>query len=389
MLSYGGNGRGIHADLTAGRVRGQGRDTVVPGVFELLGTRHRDVLDGDNRANRLDGAGGDDLVVGGGGRDTLVGAGGDDILEVGGNGPTVEYGGPGNDTFRGSDGALVSFADSPVGVSLDLAAGRATGAGTDRLVPSQATSGWVVEGSAHDDTITGTPYDDSIDPGPGNDVVDAGEGADAVTEADVSGSGDDRLSGGAGDDRILVRGGDDVVDGGDGMDAVTYTDDLDRSAANAVNVESAHVHGLADGDSIQGNLSQVAWELHSTGFATRLDLSTGVLELGADDATVTGTPVWRLTDWGRTFITGSAGPDSVFFDAAGHSKGLDVNLLGGDDTLTGSYTNALVDLGAGDDTVSGDVSDSALDGGPGHDTVAIDGRIDQCDNFEVGTCNES
>lgn len=57
--------------------------------------------------------------------------------------------------------------------------------------------------------------------------------------------------------------------------------------------------------------------------------------------------------------------------SGGRSNGLDVALPGAADTLTGTFTNALVDLGAGDDTVSGLVSDSTLDGGPDHDTVLI------------------
>jgi Ca2+-binding RTX toxin-like protein len=50
-------------------------------VENLVGTRHLDVLFGDDNANRIDGRGGPDKIIGGRGIDTLLGGEGDDYLE--------------------------------------------------------------------------------------------------------------------------------------------------------------------------------------------------------------------------------------------------------------------------------------------------------------------
>lgn len=239
---------GVEAELLSGLVTGHGTDQLTD-VEGLVGSNHDDVLLGDDGSNLLSGQGGDDRIEARG--SGPVGTPDADVLD-GGDGDDVLDGGEGGDFVR--------YEDSPSGVTVDLAAGIATGWGTDDLIAIEAAIG-----SVFDDTLLGDGGDNAFVPGPGDDAVDGRAGIDEVVYVDalepialdlaagtstgwgtdalvaienargtagadtlagddgpnvlVGGSGADALEGAGGDDTLLGAGGTDTADGGAGDDA--------------------------------------------------------------------------------------------------------------------------------------------------------------------------
>ena len=157
-----------------------------PVTFDLaLGDVQQNTGDGNDRLIDLEGATGSpagDTLRGNAGTDFLSGGGGDDTL--------VDRGGA--DGFDGGAGTdTLSYADSPVPVSLDLAAGTANAGGTDSLGGLER-----YVGSAFGDVFAGGPGPDDISAGDGNDrlllrdgsadTADCGAGDDTA-EVDAAG----------------------------------------------------------------------------------------------------------------------------------------------------------------------------------------------------------
>lgn len=226
----------------------------------VTGTAGDDVIVGTEGDDTIDGAGGNDVICGLAGADTLAGGDGDDRL-FGGADDEYEpdegyYGdllvpGPGDDHvdlgtgeqsiwFWESDLQVdqVSYADSPVGVRVDLTAGTAIGHGTDTIVTGSTGRPIGVIGSAHDDTLLGSVGRDVVEAGAGDDTVVTGDGADVVSpdspgrtssgwrlddDSPEPGSqpGDDTVSTGPGSDGVRVQRGTDVVRGGAGVDRLS------------------------------------------------------------------------------------------------------------------------------------------------------------------------
>jgi Ca2+-binding RTX toxin-like protein len=123
----------------------------------------------------------------------------------------------------------VSYRPATGPVRVNLARGRATGQGHDRLVNIRC-----VLGSVFDDVLIGTDRSDGIDARGGLDLVRAGAGNDQVyggSRADEVhlGPGDDEGEGDAGWDRLYGGRGGDVIDGsfdGDYLDGGTGDDYL-------------------------------------------------------------------------------------------------------------------------------------------------------------------
>jgi Ca2+-binding RTX toxin-like protein len=229
----------------------------------IKGTAHADVVVGLGGADTIEGLAGNDTICGGNGNDTLIGGAGNDALMgdagndtlSGAKGYDILLGLAGNDRFDGGASAddLASFYFSRAAVTVDLAAGTATGEGTDTLTGIES-----VEGSEFDDVLTGDNGANWFYPGPGNDTVDGGGGAfdgvsfywsSAAVTVDLvvgtaTGDGTDTLTGieavhgsqqadmisgdanpnallgGSGNDSIFGADGDDYLDGGDGTDTL-------------------------------------------------------------------------------------------------------------------------------------------------------------------------
>jgi Ca2+-binding RTX toxin-like protein len=304
------------------------------GPDQLRGTPADDVVVTLGGVDTYDGTlGGADKICTGDGGDTVLAGAGNDEIDGGADSDTV-YGGQGDDNLVGGEGPdLLAYFVNPVGVQVDLAAGTATGAGTDRLSGFE----WVW-GSAFGDVLEGDDgpnffvpdvlqllpagSDDVIRGGAGFDLVmfegavranlatgqATGEGNDRLTEIEglfatrastlvgngarnflfggdeadvldgagrdhslIGGAGNDRLSGGAGLDLIDGGGGNDAIDGGAGLgDVVTYLNSLAPIRASL-----ASRRGRGDGSDTFAGLetivgSQLADTLDGSGRADRI-----------------------------------------------------------------------------------------------------------------------
>jgi Ca2+-binding RTX toxin-like protein len=188
-VSYRTATRGVHVDLGTGTATGG--DSLL-GVENAQGSRFADRLVGSGRANSLDGGRGKDLISGLGGADTLLGGDARDTLVPGG----------GNDQVDGGIGAdLVSYADSPRSVTVDLRKGHEVASDRDRLRSIEG-----VRGSRFGDVLKGSLVADRIYGGRGKDTI-------------LAVGGNDRALGGLGNDRIWGGDGRDLIAGGPGRDA--------------------------------------------------------------------------------------------------------------------------------------------------------------------------
>ena len=147
----------------------------------------------------VDGGPGDDLLIGGKALEWFIGGGGSDTMESGGSSggsSDTFFGDPGDDHYRGGpdfdtlDFRTLSSAGLPV--TVDLAAGTASGQGSDRI-------------SGTFETLIGTF---------GPDVL-RGSG---INEVIYGHAGDDELHGLGGDDELHGFDGSDSGDGGAGVD---------------------------------------------------------------------------------------------------------------------------------------------------------------------------
>ena len=177
---------------------------------DIEGTEMADKLTGTDDAESIAGLGGDDTIYGGGGDDSLSGGGGNDLL-MGGAGADTLKGGAGEDT--------ITYKYSPMGVTINLNAGTASGGHAEGDVLGEMLEN--VIGSDHDDTITGTDnvnVGNKLWGGGGNDTLSGREGEDTLN----GGAGDDSLSGGDENDTLEGGPGADTLTGGMGEDTASY-----------------------------------------------------------------------------------------------------------------------------------------------------------------------
>jgi Ca2+-binding RTX toxin-like protein len=231
-LLSGGGGEGTGDAVIAGRLTlrgGEDNDT-------LTGGAGNDVLNGGPGSDHLDGGPGADTAsyfgasagvaasldagtaTGGDGADTLVslenltGSAFADAL-TGDEGDNVLTGLEGDDEIEGLEGEdAAGYLLAPSGVTVDLAAGTATGGhGADTLSGIEK-----VLGSAFDDVLLGDTAANTLVAGSGDDEVAGSDGNDVLQ----GGPGVDLLRGDDGNDSILGQGGNDDVRGGGGNDAL-------------------------------------------------------------------------------------------------------------------------------------------------------------------------
>jgi Ca2+-binding RTX toxin-like protein len=246
-----------------------GTDTL-NSIEGVIGSGGGDALTGSSGANFIDGGNGADTINGGDGADTLMGGlgngdvvngdGGDDLIIYRfGDGTDISYnGGANNDTLRidgttgvnvlgvvyngavltsfngttltsievvntdlGAGNDTLSFANTLAanGVSVDLAAGTASGFGTIAGIEN-------VIGGAGNDTIAGDGAGNNLQGGAngGADVLDGRGGGDTLS----GGNGGDTLLGGAGNDTMNGDAGDDIMNGGANNDTMNGGTGNDR-----------------------------------------------------------------------------------------------------------------------------------------------------------------
>ncbi|NKB19794.1 MAG: hypothetical protein GKS01_04530 [Alphaproteobacteria bacterium] len=128
-LSYSESSSGVNVNLGTGAASGGDAAGDTFSNFEnLTGSANADTLTGSSTANTINGGAGNDVIDAGAGNDIVQGGAGADTMN----------GGTGTDTL--------SYADSSAGVTVDMAAGTASG--------GDATDGWTVTlttGTVHSD----------------------------------------------------------------------------------------------------------------------------------------------------------------------------------------------------------------------------------------------
>lgn len=330
-----------------------------PRSDSISGSSGDDVIVSLGGVDYVDGGGGNDLICGGSHRDFLRGGVGDDQLfgqrdEDFGDATffgDVLDGGPGDDllhggriAFWGTNADRATYADAASGVTVDLAAGAATGEGSDVLISIEALTG-----STHNDILLGNccaleDKDNRLDGRGGDDVIRGRDGWDDIS----GGAGDDRLGGGDDTDEIAGAAGADVL------------------------------HGGRDNDSL---LSDPSSSRNPTpGWNDRLYGGEGRDLLQADPL------IGRRS--GDDVLVGGPGPDVMWGDAPAKRDGR--TPAGGDDRLYGGPGGDRLQADTGDgipggsDVLYGNAQDDQLVGGPGRDLGrgGADINGDQCTQLE-------
>ena len=201
VLSYDGNPTGgVSVNLATGVANDGDGGTDLFTSIEVVSTGYsNDTVIGDD---------GDNFISLGAGADSADAAGGQDQISyrIGFSPNAVAY------TFNEA-GNQLPF----TGVTIDLAAGRATdyGGSVDTILNFEDA-----EGSTMHDSILGSIGDNDLEGWEGNDTINAGAGNDTIRND----AGNDLLMGGAGND--LIQGGDgvyvdiDILSGEDGADTL-------------------------------------------------------------------------------------------------------------------------------------------------------------------------
>jgi len=220
-------------------------------------------------------------------------------FQRGGNMSDTIIASSGDDTYDGGRGTdTVDYSAISSGVSIDLAAGTATGPGNQKLIAIEN-----VVGSSGDDVITGNSGANVINAGAGDDVIDGGAGNDRMTgvagdDILIGGAGNDRVSGGDGNDVIIGGAGNDSYDGGAGYDVLDYSE-----ATSAIAVTNGRVTGM--GSDRYSNIEQVKGSSFADTFSGGRNVDT--FDGGA------GNDVFRGFE-GSDLFTGGAGDDTFVWN---------------------------------------------------------------------------
>lgn len=387
----------------------------------VTGTPGDDVIVGTAGNDTIDGGGGNDVLCGLAGADTLVGGDGDDRLFGGADTEYFSddgyYGdllvpGAGDDLVDLGTGASdiwfwesplqvdqVSYADAPTAVRVDLAAGTATGHGTDTIVDGAPGRPIGVIGSAHDDTLLGSAARDVVDAGAGDDTIDTRGGADVVAPDDpgrttsgwshgvpipdpVPQPGDDVVSTGPGSDGVWVQRGADVVRGGADVDRLT-SDSPDPGTRllggggddRLFGASGTRLEGQAGNDRIDvevvGGSPRSWWSGGRGRDSLNLSIARG-LEL---DALVVDAPRRRVDGDGDRVATYLSLERVAVFDRIAR-----VTFRGGpaDEQFSANARRVRATGGGGDDRLDGSRGPDLLDGGPGRDRLTGYAGRDRC-----------
>jgi Ca2+-binding RTX toxin-like protein len=321
------------------------------------GTDADNILYGTDAGDDIRALGGNDQVFAGAGDDYVDGGNGSDIL-YGQLGADNLVGGEGNDYFRGDEGGdrlnggagsdRADYYNSNAGVSINLAAGTASGghAQGDLLIAVES-----VYGSSFADVIIGSNVANTLYGNTGNDQL-------------YGLAGNDVLYGQAGNDFLRGDAGADIIDGGAGIDRADY---YNSSVGVTINLTSgAGYYGDAQGDLFYGieNLYGSAFD----------DVLAGSAESNIFYGNSGNDRLFGLA--GNDVLEGQAGNDALYGgsgnDVLGGGDGVD-GLFGdtGNDTIYGGNGDDYLAGGDGNDVMSGDVGNDQIDAGAGNDFVVL------------------
>jgi Ca2+-binding RTX toxin-like protein len=171
-----------------------GIDTVVADISWNLATGFENLTltgtaatssQGNNADNRMEGNSGNNYFNSRAGNDTLIGNGGDDTFDMSTGGTST----PGNKSVDGGGGVDTVDYDGYArsAVTVDLAAGTASGGGDGGVGSATFVSIERLIGGGFNDRITGSTAANHLDGRAGNDTLSGGAGADTL----VGGAGSD------------------------------------------------------------------------------------------------------------------------------------------------------------------------------------------------------
>lgn len=358
--------------------------------LDLDGGEGNDLLIGSDGIDVLRGGAGNDTLVGGRGNDIKLGEAGDDLLIWNnGDGSDLMEGGEGRDTVQinGANDAGDSFRVDPNG---DRVRFRRTNLGLFSL-DIATTENLDVNGQGGSDVIIGAVglanlISLDFDGGEGNDLLIGGDGIDVLR----GGAGNDTMLGNRGNDIVLGEAGDDllILNDGDGSDFLEGGDGDDTLQVNGSNTERDVILVQPNGNRVQVERTNLETFLLDVGTIETIDINT----LGGNDSVTGSVGLAGLTsldiDGGLGFdiLTGGDGNDRL-------DGGFDSDLLrgrDGNDVLIGNRGNDFVFGENGNDLIvinEGDGSD-LIEGGLGRDTVQIttsDGGDIESQNTATGT----
>ena len=310
----------------------------------FLGSDGADMVCGSNYPDSISGAAGDDTLLGNGGKDTLNGEAGNDTLE----------GGMGDDRLYGHE----MRPDSPDADYDD--------SGDDTL-----------RGDEGNDTLRGNGGDDMLYGGEGNDNLDGG-------------AGNDELYGEAGNDTLIDSdlAGIDVLDGGEGVDTVDFSGIVtaDVGADNVFHVglmgedngfsEIRPTSALMDIGDIKDVITGVENVTGSGDHANHLvgDGNDNMLAGGSAADTIKGMGgndviVGDLGGTADTELDGGVGTDTIVPSGTTYNLSTVTNAKNFENITAGSGTDG---DGSGDDNLTGTVGDNVIDGKGGSNTLVGD-----------------
>ena len=290
----------------------------------------------------------------------------------------------------------ISYADSPTGVTIDLAKNTASRghAQGDRLTSIENITGASTHTSGN--ILTGNDADNIL----------------------TTGAGGDTLTGGAGDDTLNAGGGNDILDGGEGADTLNGEHGIDtitfKGATGGVLVNlgytSSYGRGSGNGSLSNGDIYYSIENVIGTGYGDTITGSNdyNTLKGGGGNDIISGGKGNDILDGGAGAdqLIGGTGDDTITFEGA--TAGVVINLgttgtgtgqggvaqgdrytsienvigTGYGDTITGNNdSNKLVGGGhddqleglGGNDVLIGGTGADYLDGGSGNDTVSYEG----------------
>jgi Ca2+-binding RTX toxin-like protein len=329
VLAYSGNPTsGVSVNLaTRTASDGDGGTDAFTGIEAVLTGYSNDTVIGDSGFN---------AIVLGAGADYADAAGGTDVVSYrfGSSPGAVAY------TYNESgNGRLFS------GVTIDLAAGRATdyGGSVDTILNFEYASG-----SSMHDSILGSSGDNELEGSEGNDTINGGAGNDTIWK----GAGNDLLMGDAGNDlyRVDAATGRVIIDDASGNDTVDFGGEAGREIFTS---DISSVAGIEAFDLVgSGNI------LHLTAARAISASGTGLFRVfggGADRI------IFDDTGWVRT---GSSGGFDTLSNSAGNATVI------ASTGLASSDIGSVIDAGDGNDTIIAGNGADTIDGGNGSDIIA-------------------
>ena len=380
------------------KVNGVAEDTV-RNIENVIGGTGRDILTGDQFANRLEGGGSNDVLMGAGGEDVLDGGIGLDAVDYSDKTVSVTL------TLNGATPAEV-LVDGVLEDTVQNIENVIGGSAGDRLTGDQFANR--LEGGTGDDVLQGGGGNDALEGGLGIDTADysdktasvaltlatskiaavtvGGVAEDTVRyiENVIGGSGDDTITGDKTSNFFRGGAGNDALDGAAGVDTADYSDKTVSVAVALAN--STAVDVLVDGvveDSLRSIENVVGGSgndiLSGDSLVNRLEGGAGndILKGGNGKDILDGGTGSDTVDYSDKIVTvtltlSGESPSVVRINKSSEDTISNFeNAIGGsgNDLLTGDGLVNRLEGGAGDDVLKGAGDNDVLDGGDGIDTA--------------------